>query len=121
VKYTQYINCQEHLEEVKTFLSQFFEEEKGRYNHSKWVTFKIPGTKVNVNLMVDEDQPITQNITFERECDSMEELKQLSKQHKQEIQSFKVTKTKKPYMFYYIEIWGPNKIVKIDMSYEEDL
>ena len=37
--------------EVKDFLSQFFPEEKDKYSHDGWITFKFPETGYQANLM----------------------------------------------------------------------
>ena len=71
--------------------------------------------------MFGEGQQLTQNITFERECKSMTELKEFSKKYKKKIDSFKATGTKKPYIFYYIELPGLQNICKIDMSYSKNI
>ncbi len=120
-KFTCYMNCKNYVSEVKEFLAQFFEEEKGRYSHSEWVTFKIPKTNFVVNLMSGDDQLITQNMTFEIECESMKELENYAKKYDKKILDFLATKVEKEYRFYYFEIPGPQNICKIDISFSEDL
>tara|TARA_Y100000310_G_scaffold302879_1_gene340691 strand:- start:169 stop:537 length:369 start_codon:yes stop_codon:yes gene_type:complete len=115
-----YIVCKEHIEEVKEFLKDFFEEEKGRYNHPEWLTFKLPKTDFEVNLIGGKDMKMTQNITFEINCESMEELEKYSKKYGKKIENFLATATGKPYQFYYIEIPGPQSICKVDISYCKD-
>ena len=59
--YSLYLVCKEHVEEVRTFLSQFFTETTGPYNYEHWVSFETPDG-FSVNLMEGTDQPITQNV-----------------------------------------------------------
>ncbi|MBT7903217.1 hypothetical protein HN587_05120 [Candidatus Woesearchaeota archaeon] len=111
-----YLVCKEHILEVKEFLKQFFEEEKGRYNHKEWITFKLLNSDFKICLMTGDNQPITQNITFEINCKSLEELKNYAHKFNKKIENFLATATEKPYRFYFIEIQGPNGICKIDIS-----
>ena len=112
--------CKEHIEEVKDFLSKFFEEERGRYNHPGWVTFKVPNSDFLVNLMRGKDQPMTQNMTFEIYLDSKEELENYAKKHGVEVKSFLATETESKYRYHYVEFFGPENICKVEVNYSED-
>lgn len=116
-----YLVCKNRIQETRMFLKDFFEEEVGRFNHTEWITFKIPHSNFTINLMKGENQPQTQNITFELNCTSMDELKQYATKYDKEIRNFLAEQTGKPYRFHYIEILGPNDICKIDVSYCEEL
>ena len=120
-QYGSYLVCKEYIKEVKEFLSMFFEEKKGRYNHDGWITFEIPNTKFIVNLMKGKDQPMTQNMTFEIGVKSMEELQEYAKKHNSKIYDFIATETVNNYRYNYIEIFGPQNICKIEISYSEDV
>ena len=119
-KYGLYLNCKEHVKEVKEFLSQFFDEKKDKYSHENWVTFMIPGTDFKVNLLKGSDQAITQYMVFEIYCDSKEGLEEYAKKYNCKIDSFVATETSQPYRYYYIEIFGPQNICKIEVNYCED-
>ncbi len=121
IKYGSYLVCKEHVQEVRDFLCDFFEEKIDKYNHDNWVTFLILDTNFQVNLMKGNDQPMTQNMTFEIYCDSKEELEKYAEKYKCEIESFVATETSQPYTYYYIEILGPYNICKIEINYCEDL
>lgn len=117
---TSYLVCKEHIHEVKEFLAQFFEEENSKWNHDGWITFMVPGTGFKVSLMKGGDQEITQNMTFEINCESLEELEEQAKKFNTEVDSFMATETSHPYRYYYIEIYGPAGICKIEMNYIEE-
>ena len=120
-QYGSYLVCKEHLDEVKDFLGQFYEEKKGKYNHDGWITFVVPGTTFHVNLMRGKDQDMTQNMTFEMGCDSLEELEQYAKKYGKTIDSFVATETDNKYRYHYIEIWAPKNICKMEISYSQAL
>lgn len=120
-KYGLYLVCREHIGDVKAFLSNFFEERKGKYNHESWVTFTIPGTAFVVNLMRGEDQSMTQSMTFEIYCDSLKQLEEFAEKYKSKIESFVATKAAQQYRYHYIEIPGPHDICKIEVSFCEDI
>lgn len=63
--YGSYLVCNDHIEEVKGFLAQFFEERLDEYSFEGWVTFVVPGTRFKINLMKDDKLPTTKNMTFE--------------------------------------------------------
>lgn len=117
MNYSCYLVCKGHLAVVKNFLSKFFKEKKGKYNHPGWVSFKVPNSKMNVHLMHGKDQPLTKNITFEASCKSKEQLEKLAKRYNSKIESFPASTDNSSYMFYYIEIPGPKNICKIEISY----
>src|SRR3989344_6244651 len=96
-KYGLYLNCKEHVKEVKEFLSQFFDEKKDKYSHENWVTFMIPGTDFKVNLLKGSDQAITQYMVFEIYCDSKEGFEEYAKKYNCKIDSFVATETSQPY------------------------
>jgi len=118
-KYGSYLVCKEHVQEVKDFLSQFFEERKDQYSHDNWVTFLITDTNFQINLMKGSDQPITQNVTFEIYCESMDKLKEFAARYHCKVESFVATETAQPYTYYYIEVNGPYGICKIEVNYCE--
>ena len=118
---SSYLVCHEHVDEVKKFLSKFFKESKGRYNHKNWITFKLPKTDFTINLMKGCDQPLTQHMVFEILCNSMEELKTFAKKNNCKIDSFTATETGKPYRYHYIQIPGPKNICKIEINFTEEL
>ena len=120
-KYGSYLVCKEHVQEVKDFLSQFFEERKDKYNHDNWVTFLLPSTNFQVNLMKGMDQSMTQNMTFEIYCESMDKLKEFATRYQCEINSFVATETSQPYTYHYIEINEPHGICKVEVNYCEDI
>ena len=120
-KFGSYLVCKEHIKEVQNFLKNFFGEKKGRYNHGEWISFIIPNTDFLINLMEGDDQPMTQNMTFEIYCDSMEELKEFSKKYHSKIENFIATSTGKDYRYNFIEIPGPQGICKVEMSFCEDM
>lgn len=119
-KYGSYLVCKGYIQEVRDFLGQFFEEERGRYNHEGWITFKTPEGFL-INLMRGADQEMTQNMTFEIYCDSMEELEEYSKRFNTKVENFVVTETDPNYRYHYVEILGPQKICKIEVSYSENI
>jgi len=119
--YSSYLVCKEHINEVKEFFSQFFEELKGKYNYEGWITFKIPKTDFIVNLMNGYDQNLTQNMTFEISVASLEELEKYAKKYNCKIDSFPCIESEQNYTYYYIEIFGPKNICKIEVSHLEDI
>jgi|GEM_PF-2395975 len=119
--HSSYLVCKDHIMEVKDFLSQFFPEEKDKYDHDGWITFKFPETGYQVNLMKGVEQDITQNITFEIACDSLEELEKMAEKYNTKVDSFLTTETANPYRYHYIEIAGPAGICKVEISYCEDV
>jgi hypothetical protein len=116
VKHTAYLVCHEHINDVKKFLAQFFEQEITKYNHENWITFVIPpGFKLN--LMKGLKQKLTQNFMLELGCDTKKELEEFANKYGQEIKHFTVTEVTPNYEFYYIEIPGPHDICRMDVSY----
>lgn len=115
------MNCKEHVKEVKEFLSQFFEEKKDKYSHNNWVTFLIPNTDFKINLLKGGDPSMAQYMVFEIYCDSKNELEEYAKKYNCEINSFVATETQQPYRYYYIEIFGPKNICKVEINYCEDI
>lgn len=118
---SSYLVCRDHVMEVKDFLSQFFPEEKDKYSHDGWITFKFPETGYQANLMKGAGQDITQNMTFEIACDSLEELEKVAEKYNTKVDSFLATETANPYRYYYIEVPGPANICKIEINYCEDV
>lgn len=116
---SSYLVCKEHTQEVRKFLSQFFQEEKTPFSYESWITFIIPDTDFRVNLMDGNDQEITQNMTFEITCDTLEQLQELSKKYNTKVESFLATETNNSYRYYYIEILGPKNICKIEINFIE--
>ena len=121
VKFDCYLVCKEHINDVRKFLSKFFEEIKGEYSSSNWISFKIPHSDFIINLMVGEDQELTQNMTFEIYFSSKKELEKFAKKHKCKIKIFKVTNTSQKYKYNYVEIFGPKEICKIEANYCENI
>jgi len=117
---SSYLVCKEHIQEVKKFLSQFFQEEKTPFSYESWITFTVPDTNFRVNLMEGNDQDVTQNMTFEITCNTLEQLKELSKKYNTKIEDFIATETENPYRYYYIEIPGPKNICKIEINFIEE-
>lgn len=115
VKHTAYLVCHEHVDEVKEFLAQFFEEELSKYSHANWVTFDISGFKLN--LMKGLKQQMTQNFVLEIECDGKKEIEEYARKYGKEVEHFTVKEVEPNYEFYYIEIPGPHGIVNVDVSY----
>ncbi len=114
-----YLVCKEHVQETRAFLSQFFEESMDEYNHSKWITFKTP-EKFLINLMEGTNQQMSQNVTFEIYCESLEELRKYAgKYNVTKIKSIIATQTQDKYKYNYIEILGPQNICKLEISYSE--
>lgn len=120
-KYSSYLVCGEHINEVKDFLRDFFKEEKGKYNFENWVTFKTPDTDFVISLMGDADEPLTQNMTFEITPNSFKELEEFAKKYNKEIQSFVATSAPQKYRYHYLEIQGPRNICKMEINFCEDL
>jgi predicted 3-demethylubiquinone-9 3-methyltransferase (glyoxalase superfamily) len=121
VKYDAYLVCKENIRDVAKFLKPFFKEKKGRYNHSGWRTFMIPNTNFTINLMKGKGLPMTKNISFEIGCKTKKELEKYSKKFKRKILNFKVTETKKDYIYNYIDLKGPKNICKMEIFYCEDI
>jgi len=117
---SSYLVCKEHIQEVKNFLLQFFQEEKGRFSHEDWITFIVPDTDFKVSLMKGNDQDLTQNMTFEITCESLEQLEEIANRHDTKISSFVATETGVPYRYNYTEISGPNNICKIEINFIEE-
>jgi len=120
-KYSSYIVCGDHISEVREFLAQFFNETKGDFNHEGWSTFEMPNGIFSVNLMIGKEQPLTQNMTYEIYVDTEEELEELAKKYRKEIKSFIATEAKSKYKYHYINIFGPEGICKMEISYSEML
>lgn len=120
IQYGSYVVCKEYLDNVRIFLSDFFEQTHGKYNFNEWVSFEVPGADFVINLMKGDDQPLTQNMTFELYCGTKEELNNLATRHKTDVKSF-LTGTPIKYRYHYVEIHGPRNICKIEINYIEDL
>ena len=120
-KYGSYMVCNEYIKEVRHFLKLFFEELSDEYTSEDWKTFLMPGSKLKVNLMVDKEQSITQNMTFEIYCESLEELKSLAEKHNLKIDSFLSTRSSQNYKYHFIEIFGPHNICKIEINFVENV
>ena len=118
-KFTSYLVCHDHINQVRDFLKQFLEEEIGKYNHSEWITFNIPNSDMVLNLMKGDSQPLSQNFTFETSCRDMDELNALAKKYHVKVETFRVTKTEKPYTFNFIEVPGPAGICKFEANFCE--
>lgn len=115
---SSYLVCKNHINEVKDFLSKFFKERKGKYNHSGWITFEF-NPKFKISLMKGKDQPMTQNMTFEISCKSLKELEKFAERFNCKINSFVATETDYKYRYYYIELFGPANICKVEVNYIE--
>lgn len=120
-EYGLYLVCKDHINEVKDFLGKFFPEEKGKYSHETWVTFKPEGTDFQINLMEGKELPLTQNVFLEVYCDSLEQLNEIAKEHQCEVQNFLATAAEQRYRYHFIEIAGPKTICYIEVSYAENL
>ncbi len=121
IRYGSYLNCKEHVKEVKEFLSQFFEEKKDKYSHENWVTFIIPKTDFKINLMKGDDLPMTEYMVFGIYCDSKKELEEFAHKYNSKIDSFMATETQQLYRYYYTSIYGPQNICMIEINYIEDI
>lgn len=117
MKYSSYIVCNEHIAQVSDFLEQFFEKLTTEYNFEGWLTFKIGNTTFTLNLMSDRDLPLTQNMTLELYCDSLDELKNLAEKHGVKTQSIEGTKALQHYTYHFAEIKGPHNICNVELSY----
>ena len=89
-KYSSYLVCHKYINEVKQFLSQFFEEKIYEYSHEEWISFNLDD--FTLSLMKGNDQVMTQNATFEIACKSLEELEKYATKFDCKIESFDVTK-----------------------------
>jgi len=114
-----YLICGEHLEEIKIFLSKFFEEKKDEYIHPNEITFLTPDGYFLINLIEGANQPLTQNVTLEILYKSMEELKKFAKNNKLKVKKILVTGTERPYTCHHVEILSPQNICKIAVNYCE--
>lgn len=94
-------------------MSNFFEQETDKYNHSEWISFRLRGSDFKLNLMSGDEQPITKNLTLEFELDSIEELNKFAQKFDEKVHSFKSAKAEVEYMFYYVSIPGPLGICKV--------
>ena len=117
--YGSILICNDHINEVREFLKQFFDEHSDGYNYEIWRTFIVPGG-FRINLLVDNEQLITQNMTFEIYCESLDELKSLADKYKQDIESFPSEDSPQTYTYYYFTVRGPESICKLEISYSED-
>jgi len=115
---SSYLVCKNHITEVKDFLSKFFKERKGKYNHAGWITFGF-NPRFTISLMKGKDQPMTQNMTFEISCKSLKELEKFAQKFNCKIDSFIATETIHKYRYNYIEIFGPANICKVEINYCE--
>ena len=119
--FSSYLVCKEHVDAVKSFLSDFYPETVNQHNHSAWVTFCIPGTGFTFNLMKGgDDQEMTKNLVFELAVDSMDKLKEFAEKYDTEVKSFVVTETKTPYTYNYVDIVGPQGICKVEVHFIHD-
>ena len=119
IPFSSYLVCREHVQEVRKFLNPFLKEKTSKYTHEKWITFQIPNSEFTVNLMKGADQPRTRNFTFEIGCSSMKELEGYAKKFNCKIENFRVTETTPNYTYHYIEIYGPEDICKVEISFCE--
>jgi hypothetical protein len=67
--------------------------------------------------MQGEDQPLTQNMTFEIGVKSLTDLEAYAKTFDCKIDDFLCDETEYVYRYYYIEIPGPGNICKVEISY----
>ncbi|MFH1473240.1 MAG: hypothetical protein ABIF06_02430 [bacterium] len=118
-KYDAYLVCNEHISEVKDFLARFFKEKKDEYNHDGSVTFVVPESNFQINLMKGHSQPLTQNVTFEMGSESRDMLERFAKKNNTEIKIFVVSETEQPYVYNYVEVPGPYNICIIKAFYCE--
>lgn len=119
--FSSYLVCKEHVEDVKKFLAQFFDEIVYKYTHSDWVRFEIPNTNFTVHLMKGDDQDITKNMTFEIGCESLKELEDYAQKYNCKIKSFPCNEAEQKYIYNYIVISGPANICKMEISFAEDI
>ncbi len=120
-KYGSYLVCNEYIDEVHSFLKQFFKERIDGYTFEGWSTFEVPDSSFLINLMKDGGQPLTKNMTFEIYCQSMKELEKIAENHGATIENFVSKKSAQHYKYYYIEIFGPQGICKIEVNFTENL
>jgi len=120
-KYDAYLVCNDHISEVKGFLAKFFKEKKDEYNHDDSVTFVVPESNFQINLMKGHSQPLTQNVTFEIGFESMDALEWFAKKNNTEIKIFLVSEAKHPYVYNYVEVPGPYDICIIKAFYYEGM
>lgn len=120
-KFGLYLVCNEYINEVRDFLKSFFDEKVDEYSFEGWATFEIPSNNLVVNLMKDDKRSITQNMTFEIYCDSLEELSLLAKKYGTRVNSFLATDSLQHYKYHYTEIVGPKNICKVEISYSKDI
>ncbi|MHB0978266.1 MAG: hypothetical protein ACYC1K_02590 [Minisyncoccota bacterium] len=116
-KYDAYLVCNEHLSEVKDFLTQFFKEKTGEHNEDESVTLFAPEGNFQINLMKSQSQPLTQNVTFELGSESEYALESFAKKNNTEIKTFLVSEAQKLRAYNYVEVPGPYNICKIKVFY----
>lgn len=73
-----------------------------------------------ISLMKGKDQDITQNMTFEISCNSLEDLQKYAKKFHTNVKNFVATETGKDYRYHFTEVFGPANICKIEINYIED-
>lgn len=119
-KHDAYLICNDHISEVKDFLSGFFKEKKDEDSHDNSVTFVAPESNFEINLMEGHNQPLTQNVTFEMGSESRGVLEEFAKKNNTEIKTFMTKEDGQSYMYNYVEVPGPYGICKIKIFYHGD-
>lgn len=120
-KFSFYLVCHEHIEEVYDFLIQFFPEMKGVYNYEHWITFDVPEANFHFDIMDGSNQELSKNVTFQMDAGSLEDLEILGKRYGCTIKDFLCDETDQKYRYYYIEVLGPHSICKMEISYCDNL
>jgi hypothetical protein len=119
--YASYLVCHDQVKEVKEFLQDFFREEFGSYNHSRWVTFQIPNCNFILNLIEGKELKLTQNMVFEIYCDTYSELEDWASKYNQQIEHFTANRASQKYEYYFIDLPGPENICRMEISYSKDI
>lgn len=112
-KYDAYLVCNDHIGEVKDFLTRFFKEKKDEQSGENSVTLVPPDGDFTINLIRDHKQPITQNVTFETRFKSSDALERFAKENNVEVEIFLVTEAGQSAVYNYVEIVGPHNICKV--------
>lgn len=116
-KYDASLICNDHISEVKDFLAKFFKEEKDEHNADNSVTFVVPESNFRISLMVDHNQPLTKNVTFEMGSNSRSMLETFAQKNNTEIKTFMTKEDGQSYMYNFVEVPGPYDICKIKILY----
>jgi len=119
--YSFYLVCHDYIEEVRSFLGNFFQETRGPYNYEHWVTFEVRGANLHFDLMDGKDQMLSQNIVFQLNAKTLDQLHRYAQKYRQPVQSFHCDETKQPYDYHYVFVPGPHDICSVEISVVENI